>query len=469
MKIFFIGICGTATGNVAILMKRLGHTVKGSDNGMYEPMKGALASAEVDAYEGWDSVKLAEFNPDLVVVGNAISRMNPELEFVLATRKYAYTSLPELIGKHLIGKRNSLVISGTHGKTTTSTLAAYLLRANNSDAGWLIGGIPANLPEGGSNLGSLDEPFAIEGDEYDSAFFDKRSKFIHYRPQILVINNIEFDHADIFRDLFDVKKTFTHVRRIVNPMGAIVENGDDENIVSLEPTPWTRRISVGVGEHCDVKIKNFVQNENSSSFTLEYNGVEKSVCWKMQGIFNARNAAMAAVGVSLILGREPLDINLSSLADFTGVKRRQEVIAKNDNITVVEDFGHHPTAIRLTINSLREKYPNQKIFACFEPRSNTAKTNIMQTQFEQALSLADKVYLGYVNASKIPEDKKFDTAGAAQRSGGKFASFPSNHDLLEQLKRDIASTSKAVCVFFSNGSFDNIHKLFAAEISQNVR
>ncbi len=468
MKIFFIGICGTATGNVAILMKRLGHTVKGSDSGMYEPMKGALVNAQIDAYEGWDSLKLAEFNPDLVVVGNAISRMNPELEFVLATRKYAYTSLPELIGSKLIDKRDSLVISGTHGKTTTSTLAAYLLRANGADAGWLIGGIPANLPEGGSNLGSCDAPFAIEGDEYDSAFFDKRSKFIHYRPQILVINNIEFDHADIFRDLADVKKTFTHVRRIVNPMGAIVENGDDENIASLEDTPWTKRISVGVGENCDVKIKDFVQHKNSSEFTLAYKDVEKRVSWTMQGIFNARNAAMAAVGVSLVLGKEPLDIDLSSLANFTGVKRRQEVIGQNKNITVVEDFGHHPTAIRLTINSLREKYPNQQIFACFEPRSNTAKTNIMQAQFEEALLFADKVYLGYVNAKKIPDGKKFDTAGAAQRSGGKFSAFASNKDLLEQLKQDTATSSNVVCVFFSNGSFDNIHKEFADEISKDV-
>ena len=468
MKIFFIGICGTATGNVAILMKRLGHTVKGSDSGMYEPMKSALVNAQIDAYEGWDSQKLEAFNPDLVVVGNAISRMNPELEFVLASRKYEYTSLPELIGEKLIAKRDSLVVSGTHGKTTTSTLAAYLLRANNSDAGWLIGGIPANLSEGGSNLGNTQAPFAIEGDEYDSAFFDKRSKFIHYRPHILLINNIEFDHADIFRDLIDVKKTFTHVRRIVNPLGAIVENGDDENIASLETTPWTSRISVGVGDNCDVKIKDFVQHKQSSSFTLEYKDIQKRVDWQMQGIFNARNAAMAIVGVSLVLGKSPLDIDISSLSSFTGVKRRQEVIAHNDNITVVEDFGHHPTAIRLTIESLREKYPNQKIFACFEPRSNTAKTNIMQKQFEDALNLADKVYLGYVNATKISPEKKFDTKIAAERSGGKFTAFASNKDLLNQLMLDVKSESKIVCVFFSNGSFDNIHKDFATKISKDV-
>ncbi|MBE6414586.1 MAG: Mur ligase [Verrucomicrobiaceae bacterium] len=465
MKIYFIGVCGTATGNVAILMKRLGHTVMGSDNGMYEPMKSALANAKVDAQEGWDSKRLDAFAPDLVVVGNAISRMNTELEFVLASRKYAYTSLPELIGSQLIGNRKSLVISGTHGKTTTSTLSAYLLRENGVDTGWLIGGIPANLPEGGSNLGALDAPFAIEGDEYDSAFFDKRSKFIHYRPHILVINNIEFDHADIFRDLYDVKRTFSHVRRIVNPLGAIVENGDDENIASLEATPWTQRISVGLGDNCDVKIKDFSQSGESSSFKLVHENTEKFIEWQMQGIFNARNAAMAIVGVALTLGRSPLDINVDCLKNFTGVKRRQEIIGKNKNITVVEDFGHHPTAIKLTVQSLRQKYPNAKIWACFEPRSNTAKTNVLQPQFEEALNTADAIYLGYVNASKVSPEKKFDTSAAQARNPQKFKCFVSNKQLLAELEQNISETEETVVVFFSNGSFDNIHKEFATKIS----
>lgn len=467
MKIFFIGICGTAVGNVAILTKRLGHTVKGSDTGMYEPMKGALERAQIDACEGWSPERLDAFKPDLVVVGNAISRMNPELEFVLSSRKYRYTSLPDLVGEKLIADRNSLVISGTHGKTTTSTLSAFLMRANGIDCGWLIGGIPADLPEGGSNLGAPDAPFAIEGDEYDTAFFDKRSKFLHYRPFVLAVNNIEFDHADIFRDIIDVRRTFTHVRRIVRPDGAIVENGDDPNIALLEPTPWTRRVRVGESDACDVRIKDFVQSGESSSFKLVCGGVEKAVEWQMQGFFNARNAAMAAAGVSLTLGRKLLDIDLSALAHFGGVKRRQEVIGRSANITVVEDFGHHPTAIKLTIQSLRQKYPNAKICACFEPRSNTAKTNVLQAEFEKSLTLADKVYFGFVNAKKISGERRFDTAAAAARHPDKFESFPTNAALLEKLRADTANESGAVvCVFFSNGSFDNIHKIFAAEISK---
>ena len=277
MKIYFIGICGTATGNVAILMKKLGHEVLGSDRGMYEPMKSALASTGVAAREGWEPGRIGDFSPDLVVVGNAVSRMNPELEYVLARPELAYTSLPALVGERLIGPRPSLVVSGTHGKTTTTAIAAFLLKSAGANPGWLIGGIPADLPEGGSNLGGPSSPFVIEGDEYDSAFFDKRSKFIHYRPRVLAVNNLEFDHADIFRDLFDVKRTFTHVRRIVSPLGAIVENGDDENIASLEPTPWVRRLKVGFGGGCDVRISGFAQSGESSSFRLSGFGVEKSV------------------------------------------------------------------------------------------------------------------------------------------------------------------------------------------------
>ncbi len=461
MKIYFIGICGTATGNVAILMKRLGHSVCGSDTGMYEPMKSALANAGVDAREGWNPKNLQDFNPDIVVVGNAISRMNPELEFMLAERKYKYTSLSALIGEMLISERKSLVVSGTHGKTTTTCLAAYLLRANSVDAGWLIGGIPTDLTEGGSNLGKLDAPFAIEGDEYDTAYFDKRSKFIHYRPHVLLVNNIEFDHADIFRDLIDVKRTFTHVRRIVSPLGAIVENGDDENVTSLEDTAWTNRIKVGFGENCDVQIKDFTQKSDSSSFKLKYKDIEKSVEWNLQGEYNARNAAMAAVGVALVMGgKHPLDLNLSSLANFNGVKRRQETILRTEKILAVEDFGHHPTAIKLTIESMRQKYPEKKIYVAFEPRSNTAKMNVFQDAFGEALEKADVAYVGAANTAKTAPEKRIDTVEMAKKH--RLQAFNTNFALLEKLCNDVEKeNSEIVCVFFSNGSFDAIHKEFA--------
>lgn len=471
MKIYFIGICGTATGNVAILMKKLGHEVLGSDRGMYEPMKSALASTGVAAREGWEPGRIGDFSPDLVVVGNAVSRMNPELEYVLARPELAYTSLPALVGERLIGPRPSLVVSGTHGKTTTTAIAAFLLKSAGANPGWLIGGIPADLPEGGSNLGGPSSPFVIEGDEYDSAFFDKRSKFIHYRPRVLAVNNLEFDHADIFRDLFDVKRTFTHVRRIVSPLGAIVENGDDENIASLEPTPWVRRLKVGFGGGCDVRISGFVQSGESSSFRLSGFGVEKSVEWLLAGEFNARNAAMAIVGASLAGGfANPLAVPADCLSNFRGVRRRQEVLLASPQVVAVEDFGHHPTAIALTVGSLRKKYPQFKIWACFEPRSNTAKRNVMQDSFARALASADRAFIGSADVSKVAPELRVDTSAMAALDPSKIRAFESNPALLESLesavRAETAAGGKVLCAFFSNGSFDGIHRRFAEDFKR---
>lgn len=471
MKIYFIGICGTATGNVAILMKKLGHEVLGSDREMYEPMKSALASTGVAAREGWEPGRIGDFSPDLVVVGNAVSRMNPELEYVLARPELAYTSLPALVGDRLIGTRPSLVVSGTHGKTTTTAIAAFLLKSAGANPGWLIGGIPADLPEGGSNLGGPSSPFVIEGDEYDSAFFDKRSKFIHYRPRVLAVNNLEFDHADIFRDLFDVKRTFTHVRRIVSPLGAIVENGDDENIASLEPTPWVRRLKVGFGVGCDVRISGFAQSGESSSFRLSGFDVEKSVEWPLAGEFNARNAAMAIVGASLAGGfANPLAVPADCLSNFRGVRRRQEILLASAQVVAVEDFGHHPTAIALTVGSLRKKYPQFKIWACFEPRSNTAKRNVMQDSFARALASADRAFIGSADVSKVAPELRVDTSAMAALDPSKIRAFESNPALLESLesavRAETAAGGKVLCAFFSNGSFDGIHRRFAEDFKR---
>lgn len=463
MKIYFMGICGTAMGNIAVMLKSCGHEICGADTGVYEPMKSVLENAGIEICEGWDVERLKKIAPDLVVVGNVISRMNPEIEWLMQTRAFEFTSLAELIGSKIIASRPALVVSGTHGKTTTTTLCSYLLSQIDSGTGWMIGGVPKDL-QGGSNYGSSNSPFVIEGDEYDTAFFDKRSKFIHYRPRVLLINNIEFDHADIFRDLVDVKRSFTHVRRVVAGNGLIVENGDDANIASLENTPWAKRIKVGLGENCDLRICNFCEGEFDSSLELVSGGKSVKITWSMQGIFNARNAAMAVAGVASILGYEnPLDLpNIASLENFGGVKRRQELILKGEKVCAVEDFGHHPTAILETLNSLRARFKNRKIYACFEPRSNTAKTNVFENEFARSLKLADKVYIGFCNSQKVAQEKRMDTFRLAKLGGENFSAFNSNNELLETLVSDVkADSQKIVCVFFSNGSFDSIHKKFA--------
>lgn len=461
MKIYFMGIGGSAMGNAAILMQKLGHIPCGSDQGVYPPMSIALDQAGIRYYEGFDEENLKKERPDLVVVGNVISRGNPEIEWLLDIRAYPFISLPNLLGRELLEKRTSVVISGTHGKTTTTSIGAFLARENQVDAGYLIGGVPRDL-ESGSHFGDEDAPFYIEGDEYDSAFFDKRSKFILYHPNVLVINNIEFDHADIYRDLEDVQRSFRHLLRIMPRSGTVIINGEDQNILNLLPAPWTNVITVGVGSGYDLEIRDFYEDEIGSCFSLYYRGVFwDKVKWGLSGIYNARNAAMAGLATGIALFSEnPSKLKLESLSRFQGVKRRQEVRYQDDNIVCIEDFGHHPTAIKGTLESLRNRYPKYMIVACFEPRSNTAVKNVFQKEFTEALGVADVILIGRVHRSNsIPEHMRLSTEDmcAQLNARGKEAvAFADNEGLLEYLEVSSNEDNLKLVCFFSNGSFDGI-------------
>jgi len=489
MRIYFMGICGTAMGNAALLARAAGHEVLGADSGVYPPMSTVLAAAGIALHEGYDPTRLAQLAPDLVVIGNAMSRGNPEVEWLLDTRALPVTSLPAMLHEFVLKTRRNLVIAGTHGKTTTTALAAFLLRANGRDPGFLIGGVPQDPPTG-SHLGSADDPFVIEGDEYDSAFFDKRSKFIHYAPHIAVLNNLEFDHADIFRDLADVQRTFSHLTRIVPRHGWIVLNGDDSNLRALGPTPWTRVVRVGTGEGNDVRIVDFAETSAGASFKLFWRGqLWTEVKWTQPGLFNARNAAMAATAAGLALEKvERIDLNalvrsagpesalgstrstpgnptalkLDALAHFRGVKRRQEILVSGPRLTVIEDFGHHPTALAETLQSFRARFPGATLTAVFEPRSNTARTKIMQAGFMRALAQADEVYLGAVSrAEKIKEEERFDPEAVVEHletQGIDAHTAPTNAELLQGLRSATLPVSgkPRVVVFFTNGSFDGI-------------
>jgi UDP-N-acetylmuramate: L-alanyl-gamma-D-glutamyl-meso-diaminopimelate ligase len=303
MKIYFMGICGTAMGNAALLARAAGHDVLGADTGVYPPMSTVLAAAGIALHEGYDPARLAALAPDLVVIGNAMSRGNPEVEWLLETRALPFTSLPAMLHDLVLRPRRNIVVCGTHGKTTTTALTAFLLRENGRDPGFLIGGVPQDPPTG-SHLGAPADPFVIEGDEYDSAFFDKRSKFIHYAPHIAVLNNLEFDHADIFRDLADVRRTFEHLTRIVPRNGAIIANGDDPNLAPvLENVRWCQILLVGTGENNFVRITDFTETADGSAFTLLWDGAEWArIHWKLPGLYNARNAAMAAMAATAAAG-----------------------------------------------------------------------------------------------------------------------------------------------------------------------
>jgi len=463
-------------GQAALLAREAGHEVLGSDRGVYPPMSTVLAAAGITVFEGYDPVRLEKLAPDLVVIGNAMSRGHPEIEWLLDTRALPYASLPGFLHQSVLRHRRNIVVAGTHGKTTTTALAAFLLRANGRDPGFLIGGVPQDPPMG-SHLGAAGDPFVIEGDEYDSAFFDKRSKFIHYAPHIAVLNNLEFDHADIFRDLIDVQRTFGHLTRIVPRNGFVVMNGDDNNLRALGPLPWTRVVRVGTGSDNDLQIQGFSEDASGAAFSLKWRGIEwTQVHWSLPGIYNARNAAMAACSAGLALDSgSPTGLNLEALAKFRSVRRRQEVRAQISTLTVVEDFGHHPTALAETLGSLRARYPGTRLAAVFEPRSNTARTKVLQAGFARALAQADEVFLGAVNrAEKLGDDERFDAEAVAQHleSQGVHAQwFTGNEALLGRLTAETLPPQGAprVVVFFSNGSFDGIIDRYVAAVSPASR
>ena len=475
MKIYFMGICGTAMGNAALLARAAGHDVLGADAGVYPPMSTVLAEAGIALHEGYDADRLARLAPDLVVIGNAMSRGNPEVEWLLEARTVPFTSLPAMLHEFVLKTRRNIVVCGTHGKTTTTALAAFLLRENGRDPGFLIGGVPQDPPVG-NHLGAAGDPFVIEGDEYDSAFFDKRSKFIHYAPHIAVLNNLEFDHADIFRDLADVKRTFAHLTRIVPRNGFVVLNGDDENLRTLGALPWTQVVRVGTGEANDLRIVDFAESAEGSEFRLVWRGEPWArVKWTQPGLFNARNAAMAAMAAGLALNAEnPTGLKLDALARFRGVKRRQEILFSSPALTVIEDFGHHPTALAETLHAFRARFPGATLTAVFEPRSNTARTKTLEVGFMRALALADEVYLGAVNrADKLNVGDRFDPAAVAQHLeelGLEAHSAPTNAVLLDKLLANTRAAATAtvakprVVVFFTNGNFDGIIGKYVAAV-----
>ncbi len=470
-------------GNAAVLLKKQGHEVAGSDLGVYPPMSDVLSESGIELFEGFDEEALLLWNPDRVVVGNAVSRGNPQVEYILRSRKIPFVSLPQLIGEDLLKNRPSLVVAGTHGKTTTTSLTAFALNQIGFSPGYLVGGVPLDLPSG-NELGSDGSPFVIEGDEYDSAFFDKRSKFIHYRPRILILNNLEFDHGDIFRDLEDISRSFSHLLRIVPSNGFVLRNGDDENIRSLPDTPWCTVFSVGTGENNDFRIVDFTEDEKGTKFDLFWRDTPiTSVNWQMPGEYNARNLAMsclASVLTQVITNQAEVDLDnpLSGLvipdySDCRGVKRRQETLCNDSALTVISDFAHHPTAMEGTLRSLHARWPGRKIIACFEPRSNTAVTNLFQDRFADALSVADEVLLGAVHrAEKIPPDKRINSQAMIERiqkNGKAGRCFSKNVDLGHYLIGVKYETHLFLVVFFSNGSFDGEIEKFAQFAKQSKK
>lgn len=440
-------------GGIAILARQAGHQVSGSDLNVYPPMSTQLEEQGIELIQGYEAEQLhdgADRNePDQIVVGNAMSRGKPVVEYML-NRNLAYTSGPQWLFENVLKDRWVLAVAGTHGKTTTASMLAWILEYAGLNPGFLIGGIPANF---GLSARLGDSPFfVVEADEYDTAFFDKRSKFVHYHARTLVMNNLEFDHADIFEDLNAIKKQFHHVIRTVPGEGLIVSNGNDKNLddvleqgcwtklekftetdPAMEPNGWNVRLLDETGKQFEVLLDGKVQ------------GV---VSWSMIGAHNRSNA-LAAIAAARHAG-VPVKVAIDALAEFKGVKRRQEIIAEINGVTVYDDFAHHPTAIEETLQGLRQRVGQQRVITVLEPRSNTMRMGVHKSKIAASLALSDKVFLFQ------PENIDWALDDVVDELGDKARLFRSVDAMIEELK--IMMKPEDHIMIMSNGGFDGFHK-----------
>lgn len=444
MHIHILGICGTFMGGIALIARAMGHRVTGSDANVYPPMSTQLEAAGIELMEGFEPDHLAE-EPDWVVVGNAMSRGNPAVEYML-DRNIRYTSGPQWLAEHVLHDRWVLAVAGTHGKTTTAGMLAWILEYAGLNPGFLIGGVPRNF---GYSARSGDAPFfVVEADEYDTAFFDKRSKFVHYRPRTLILNNLEFDHADIFDDLAQIQRQFHHLVRTVPASGLIVAPVEDENIDQvLEQGCWTPVARFGCKEQGDWQSGN--QTPDGSAFDVICEGVKVGrVVWSLTGQHNVNNA-LAALAAARHAG-VPVKVAIEGLQSFENVKRRMELRGTVKGIKVFDDFAHHPTAIQTTLEGLRAQQGAHRIIAVVEPRSNTMRMGIHAKELPESLGNADQVFL------YAPADLGWDAGAVMKPLVEKCRIMDNTADIVDALKES-AKPGDALVVM-SNGGFENIHQ-----------
>jgi len=437
-------------GSVAAALRERGFKVTGSDKNVYPPMSIFLGKKGIVLKEGYRAENIPA-DADVVVIGNAIRRGNPEVEAVLS-RKLLYLSLPEVLKNYFLRGRHNLVVTGTHGKTTTTALLAWIIEKAGRKPGYFIGGLPTNFGQGARLNDS--KYFVIEGDEYDTAFFDKRSKFIHYLPELVIVNNIEFDHADIFNNLDEIKLSFRRLLNIVPQNGMVVLNGDDANCVDVAKDCLAQMIEVGFSKNCAQRIRDVAYSSTGSRFKLG----EEIFEIPLIGEFNVRNAAMAATAARFYdVAKTKID---NAFKSFSGIARRQEVRGEARGVKVIDDFGHHPTAIAHTLQALRHRYPGHRIWAVFEPRSNTTRRAVFQQRLSEALKAADGVFISQVaRLEQIPENERLNPEALvnAIAESGHPAFYEENADAIVNRIVPMLRAQDIVAVF-SNGGFDRIHE-----------
>jgi UDP-N-acetylmuramate: L-alanyl-gamma-D-glutamyl-meso-diaminopimelate ligase len=449
VHIHILGICGTFMGGLAIIARQLGHQVSGSDQNVYPPMSTQLEQQGIHLLAGYRPENL-DGNPDLVIIGNALSRGNPEVEAVL-NRGLNYVSGPQWLAEHVLRNKWVLAVAGTHGKTTTTSMLSWILEAQGYKPGFLVGGIPLNFGIS-ARLGESDF-FVIEADEYDSAFFDKRSKFVHYRPRTAILNNLEYDHADIFPDLDAIKRQFHHLVRMVPGEGLIISPADENNIDDvLAMGCWTPVVRTAIDQHAQWQAQ--LLEADGSRFKLVFDGQDCGcVDWALTGVHNVYNA-LSAIVAAYHVGIKPQDA-VAALGTFKNVKRRMEVIATINGVTLYDDFAHHPTAIATTLDGLRKQVGNKRIIAIVEPRSNTMRLGVHTETLAQSLQDANLALIYQ------PANLGWDLSALNQ--------FADNIEICHTLDEIIAklvlqADDGSHFVLMSNGSFGGIYQKLQAAL-----
>jgi UDP-N-acetylmuramate: L-alanyl-gamma-D-glutamyl-meso-diaminopimelate ligase len=443
LRVHILGICGTFMGGLAVMAKRLGHTVTGSDAGVYPPMSTQLEAEGIELMQGYSADNLAT-KPDIVVIGNALSRGNEEVEAVL-NLDLPYTSGAQWLAEHVLQNRWVLAVAGTHGKTTTSSMLAWVLDCVGKSPGFLIGGVPLNFGIS-ARLGESDY-FVIEADEYDTAFFDKRSKFVHYRPKTCVLNNLEFDHADIFDDLNAIKRQFHHLVRTVPNNGLLISPDDDENLDDvLAQGSWSpvEKLRSSPSDFADWSAGNVEVGEGQFD-VFHKNALMGRVVWPLSGRHNVSNA-LGAIAAAHHVGVEPAEA-IKALSTFQNVKRRMEIRAVINDITLYDDFAHHPTAIASTLAGLRGKVGAQRILAVLEPRSNTMKMGVHKETLLPSLADANGAFI------YMPDDVDWNINVDDYPT---IRIFNSMDKLIESVVNEAQSYEHVL--FMSNGGFGGIHQ-----------
>ncbi|AXJ07136.1 UDP-N-acetylmuramate:L-alanyl-gamma-D-glutamyl-meso-diaminopimelate ligase [Pseudomonas fluorescens] len=441
MHIHILGICGTFMGSMAVLAKELGHHVTGSDANVYPPMSTQLEAQGIQLTQGYDPAQL-EPAPDLVVIGNAMSRGNPAVEYVL-NKGLPYVSGPQWLADHVLQGRWVLAVAGTHGKTTTSSMLAWVLEHAGMSPGFLIGGVPQNFSVS-ARLGGTPF-FVIEADEYDSAFFDKRSKFVHYRPRTAILNNLEFDHADIFPDLPAIERQFHHLVRTIPSEGLVIHPTTEPALQRvIQMGCWTPVQTTGAGGQWQVKLL----KDDGSAFEVMFEGVSQGVVeWELTGQHNVANA-LATLAAARHVGVVP-SMGIAGLSAFKSVKRRMEKVAEVRGITIYDDFAHHPTAIATTLDGLRKRIGDAPLIAIIEPRSNSMKLGAHRDGLPDSVVDADQV-IWYA-----PANLGWDLAGTAALCTVPSIVSDSLEGIIERVKSQAQPGTHVVIM--SNGGFGGLH------------